>query len=141
MPSGTEPSPPPAVDVENPPVKPPPVAQPVQRELVPRPVPINNNVAAITGGVLEPATPLPPLGAPSRTTSYDHYPVQGTWVGRLGAGLVGGGVEDFTDSSVRSVTGVGGSLDGTGHCGDAPLVGLEAATSERPAAWTCSASD
>jgi hypothetical protein len=128
MPSGTEPAPPPAVDVENPPVKPPPVAQPVQRELVPRPVPINNNAVAITGGVLEPATPLPPLGVPSRTTTYDRYPVQGTWVRRLGASLlVGGGVEDFTDSSVRSVTGVGGSWMARAIAGTRQLVGLEAA--------------
>jgi hypothetical protein len=128
LPSGGGTSPPPAVDVENPPLKPPPVAQPVQREAMPRPVPINNNSAAITGAVLEPSIPMPPLGVPSRTTSYDHYPVQGTWVGRLGAGLlVGGGVEDFTDSSVRSVTGVGGSWTARAIAGTRQFVGVEAA--------------
>jgi len=128
LPSGGGTSPPPAVDVENPPLKPPPVAQPVQREVMPRPVPITANVAAQTGAVTEPSIPMPPLGVPSRTTNYDHYPVQGTWVGRLGAGLlVGGGVEDFTDSSVRSVTGVGGSWMARAIAGTRQLVGVEAA--------------
>jgi hypothetical protein len=127
VPSGTGTSPPPAVDAENPPLKPAPVAQPIHREVMPPPM-INANSAAITGGVTEPATPLPPLGMPSRTASYDHYPIQSTWVGRLGAGLlVGGGVEDFTDSSVRSVTGVGGSWTARALAGTRQFVGVEAA--------------
>jgi hypothetical protein len=128
MPSGTQPSPPPAVDVENPPLKPPPVAQPTQREVMPPAQMINNNAAAISGAVTEPTTPVPPLGAPIGHTGYNRVPIQHTWVSQIGGGLlVGGGVEDFTDSSVRSVTGVGGSWTARVVAGTRQLVGLEGA--------------
>ena len=128
MPSGTEPSPPPAVDTETPPRKPPPVAQPVHREVMPPARIIDANTAAIGGAVTEPTNAVPPLGAPMRHTTYEKYPIQHTWVAQIGGGLlIGGGVEDFTDSSVRSVTSVGGSWTARVVAGTRQLVGLEAA--------------
>jgi hypothetical protein len=116
------------VDLESPPVKPPPVAQPIHKEVMPPVHIIDANTAAISGAVLAPTTPMPPLGVPTGPTPSDRYPLKGTWVSKLGAGLlVGGGVEDFTDSSVRSVTGVGGSWTARAVAGTRQLVGLEGA--------------
>lgn len=80
--------------------------------------------------------PVPPPRAPTTAPSYgtstravtptaSAYPSTTT---RLGAGvLLGAGVEDFTSSSLRGMTGVGGTWDARAVAGTRRYFGVEAA--------------
>jgi hypothetical protein len=155
MPSGADvnvnPPVPQAVEAETPVAPPPPVpapqAVPVRSpgrptSVVGAPRLITANSAAVLGGVTEPAIPVgvappplapvpfmgaqPPLGSPADhgTMHNVDHPV----VGRLGAGfMIGGGYEDFTNSTLRSMTGGGGSWNARGVVGTRQYLGAEAA--------------
>lgn len=130
VPGTTEP-PPPTANVEidvNP-------AQPVAPVAPPAPPPgvipparvIDANTAAITGAVQAPFVPVGP-GPFFRPEPTAGYPLERTWVGRLGAGiLVGGGFEDFTNNTMRNMTGTAGTWTARVLAGTRRFVGAEAA--------------
>jgi hypothetical protein len=125
---GTTQTPPPGnvnVDVNPaPPVTP--VATPMQPSVVPPARIIDANTAAITGGVTESIAPIgpQPFFAPRPTVAT---PLEHTWVARVGAGiLVGGGFEDFTNNTMRNMTGTGGNWTARVLAGTRQFVGLEA---------------
>jgi hypothetical protein len=125
---GTAQTPPPAnvnVDVNPaPPVAP--VATPMQPSVRPPAHIIDANTAAITGGVTESLAPVGPqpflLPRPTVATPLEH-----TWVAKVGAGiLVGGGFEDFTNSTMRGMTSTGGNWTARVLAGTRQFVGVEA---------------
>jgi hypothetical protein len=130
IPGGTQTPPPANVDVNiNPPTQAPPVAAPVQTEVMPPARVIDANTAAINGAVTEPARGVPPA-----QVTPDYYrtgyarDTSHTWVGRVGAGLmVGGGFEDFTNSNLQRMTGGGGAWNARAVAGTRQFVGVEAA--------------
>lgn len=82
--------------------------------------------AALSGAVTEPALPMPigPLPDPYARP----YDARHGWTSRIGAGLmVGGGVEDFTNNNMQSMTGTGGAWNARVVAGTRKFVGLEAA--------------
>jgi hypothetical protein len=87
---------------------------------------IQSNTAAITGGVTVPVAPVGPgpFFTPRQT---EVTPLEHTWVARVGAGiLVGGGFEDFTNNTMRNMTGTGGNWTARVLAGTRQFVGLEA---------------
>jgi hypothetical protein len=134
MPSGTEVTQPTNVDINvSPPMQAPPTAGP-PRTVMPPARTIDANSAAITGAVVEdmvPARPLPAAPVQPVPTGYDQGavgPTAHTWVGRLGAGvLLGGGFEDFTNSTLRNMTGGAGTWNARVLAGTRQYVGVEAA--------------
>ena len=141
MPSGAD------VDVNPPaalprppvPVTPVPATRPQQRQSVMPPAQvINNNTAAITGGVMEQALPVPqpvqpappvqPVGEGFADHGVAHDNGHARPLSRVGAGfLLGGGYEDFTNSNLRSMTGGGGTWNARGVVGTRQYLGAEAA--------------
>jgi hypothetical protein len=102
-------------------------APPTQPSVMPPARIIDANTAAIYGGVTEAAVPVQPIAPPVYRDRVVHD-TSHTWVGRLGAGvLVGGGFEDFTNSSLRSMTGGGGAWNARVLAGTRQFVGMEAA--------------
>jgi hypothetical protein len=80
----------------------------------------------INGSVTEPAAPLPP-GPPAVVYSTATPPPAG-WRAPAGmAFLVGGGFEDFSNGTLRSMTGDGGYWNVRGVVGTRQIVGFEAA--------------
>ncbi len=128
-PSGAEITPPANVDLNvSPPVQPAPVAAPVQREVMPPARVINTNTAAIFGAVKEDSVPVQPLPSPNRYQRGEAYDTGHTWVSRIGAGvLVGGGFEDFTNSTLRDMTGGAGVWNARVLAGTRQYIGVEAA--------------
>jgi hypothetical protein len=77
-----------------------------------------------------PAGPNPALGATSDTGAATTIQTTGMrpWMSRTGAAvMLGGGFEDFTNSSIRSMTGGGGSWTARVVGGTRQAVGIEAA--------------
>jgi hypothetical protein len=91
---------------------------------------ITANTAAITGAVVEDNVPVQPLPPPARTAvgpGAAHENAH-TWVGRLGTGLlVGGGYEDFTNNTLRNMTGAAGTWNARVLAGTRQYIGVEAA--------------
>lgn len=130
VPGTTEALPPSPVNVEvdvNPaqPVKPsPPLNDPGVR---PPARVIDANTAAMSGAVMAPVIPVgpTPLNPPMPKQAY---PAEHTWVGRIGAGiLVGGGFEDFTNNTMRNMTGTAGMWTARVLAGTRRYFGAEAA--------------
>lgn len=123
--SATVPS---GADVNVNPPAPPAVAAPRPGLMPPARV-MENNTAAINGNVLEPTVPIQLL--PPGPGYYDHgtaHDNSHALIGRLGAGfLVGGGFEDFTNSTLRSQTGGGGAWNARLVAGTRQYLGVEAA--------------
>ncbi len=95
--------------------------------LVPPPNPAEippNNRAATTNAIAEsvPVEPLPPLRPPGSDTARPLTPSK---IG--GALLVGGGYEDFTNSSVKGMTSGGGAWSARVVAGTRQFVGVEGA--------------
>lgn len=125
---GSAATPPPAnvnVDVNPaPPVAP--VGTPMQPSVRPPARIIDANTAAITGGVTESVAPVGPgpFVVPRQT---EVTPLEHTWVARVGAGiLVGGGFEDFTNGTMKSMTSTGGNWTARILAGTRQFVGVEA---------------
>jgi hypothetical protein len=123
---------PPAANVDvniSPPATVPPVAAPVQSEVMPPARVIDANTAAISGAVtadIQPVGPPPPL--PDASRHGVAHDTSHTWVGRIGAGLmVGGGFEDFTNGNMQSMTGGAGMWNARAIAGTRQYVGVEAA--------------
>ena len=88
---------------------------------------ITANAAAISGAVQVPVIPVgpAPLNPP---LPKQAYPLEHTWVSRLGAGiLVGGGFEDFTNNTMRNMTGTAGMWTARVLAGTRRFFGAEAA--------------
>jgi hypothetical protein len=131
VPGTTEPLPPSPVNVDvdvNP-------AQPVKPS-----VPLNDpgvrpparvidaNTAAISGAVTAPVIPVGPAPFVAPPPPKVAYPLEHTWVSRLGAGiLVGGGFEDFTNNTMRNMTGTAGMWTARVLAGTRRYFGAEAA--------------
>lgn len=117
---------PPPVDTSPPPATVTPLATP------PAIIPDNDEpvspAAPIEPGTMPPmATPsaLPPPAPPVGVEGSMGTPV---WMSRVGAAMMlGGGYEDFTYGSIKSMTGAGGSWDARLVGGTRQFVGLEAA--------------
>jgi hypothetical protein len=82
------------------------------------------NAAATTNANIQsvPVEPLPPLTPPGYSTAHPYTPNK---IG--GALLVGGGYEDFTNSTVNQMTSGGGAWNARVVAGTRQFVGLEAA--------------
>ena len=107
--------------------QPAPVAAPRQPGIMPPAKLIDANTAAIYGGVTEATVPQPAM-PPVRARHGVVHDTSHTWVGRLGTGmLLGGGFEDFTNSSLRDMTGGGGAWNARVLAGTRQFVGVEAA--------------
>ena len=124
---GTAQMPPPAnvnVDVNPaPPIAP---VAPMQPSVRPPARIIDANTAAISGGVTESVVPVGP-GPFSTPRPTEVTPLEHTWVARVGAGiLVGGGFEDFTNGTMKSMTSTGGNWTARVLAGTRQFVGLEA---------------
>jgi hypothetical protein len=130
VPGTTESPPAPAANVKvdvNP-------TQPV-KPVAPAPVPgvipparvIDNNTAAISGAVqadIVPVGPQPFYFAQPRQA----FPLEHTWVGKIGAGvLVGGGFEEFTSNTMQNMTGTAGTWTARVLAGTRRFIGAEAA--------------
>jgi hypothetical protein len=84
---------------------------------------INGSVTEPPGSI--PVTPLPP--APVYTTAEEQQPAE-VWRTPIGVGvLVGGGFQDFSNGTLRSMTGNGGYWNARAVVGTRQLVGFEAA--------------
>ncbi|HEY7376547.1 MAG TPA: hypothetical protein VIF57_30590 [Polyangia bacterium] len=141
MPSGADVDVNPPAALPRPPVPVTPVAapRPPQRQSIMPPAQvINNNTAAITGGVMEQALPVPqpvqpappvqPVGPGFADHGVAHDNAHATTLSRVGAAfLLGGGYEDFTNSNLRSMTAAGGSWNARLLAGTRHFLGVEAA--------------
>jgi hypothetical protein len=86
-------------------------------------VPDQNAVATTNGSIQQvPVEPLPPLTPPGYSSARPYVPHK---IG--GALLVGGGYEDFTNSTLNNMTSGGGSWNARVVAGTRQFVGLEAA--------------
>jgi hypothetical protein len=91
---------------------------------------IDANTAAISGAVTAPIIPVGPVGAPPLNPPLPKqaYPLEHTWVSRMGAGiLVGGGFEDFTNNTMQNMTGTAGMWTARVLAGTRRFFGAEAA--------------
>jgi hypothetical protein len=89
----------------------------------PAEIPENNAVATSNATIQQvPVEPLPPLTPPGYATSQPLTPSK---IG--GALLVGGGYEDFTNSSVKGMTSAGGAWSARVVAGTRQFVGVEGA--------------
>jgi len=110
-------------------VQPAPVAAPrTEPGIMPPARVINANTAAIYGAVTEATVPVQPLPQPGYYRHGKPHDTAHTWVGRLGTGLlVGGGFEDFTNDSLRGMTGGAGTWNARAIAGTRQFIGVEAA--------------
>lgn len=88
---------------------------------------IDNNTAAISGAVqadIAPVGPSPFYFAQPKQA----FPLEHTWVAKLGAGiLVGGGFEEFTSNTMQNMTGTAGTWTARVLAGTRRFIGAEAA--------------
>ena len=127
VPGNTVPRPPANVNVDVNPAPPvAPVGTPMQPSVRPPARIIDANTAAITGGVTESIAPVGPQPFVVPRTP-EVTPLEHTWVAKVGAGiLVGGGFEDFTNSTMRGMTSTGGNWTARVLAGTRQFVGVEA---------------
>ena len=111
-----------------PPTQAPPVAAPSTTRVMPPARIITANTAAITGGVDRatlPVLPPPPAGLLPARRRARHVAHLGR--ARRAGLLVGGGYEDFTNSTLRNMTGGAGAWNARVIAGTRQYVGVEAA--------------
>jgi hypothetical protein len=126
---GTAETPPPAnVEVDVNPTQPVTPSVPLNQPSVRPPARvIDANTAAISGAVMAPVVPVGP-GPFYAPQPKQAYPLEHTWVARIGAGmLVGGGFEDFTNNTMQNMTGTAGMWTARVLAGTRRFLGVEAA--------------
>jgi hypothetical protein len=115
----------PGVDV-NVNAPPPPVAVPPPDAVPPGVLEPESQPSAMSGAVTE--STLPVAAQPIPDPGARPYDARYGWTSRIGAGLLlGGGVEDFTNNNMQTMTGTGGAWNARVVAGTRQIVGVEAA--------------